>query len=191
MGNKMGLSNANLFAGFITHQFFSQYYCPEPELHGRYIDDCIGITSSIRKELNQFITAVNSFHPAHKYIYWQISGFSGHQNFKVEGNGLCTSVYYKPTDSPSYLLYSSNHFTCTPANVIYCITCTYCKKFYIGETGRRLGDRIREHLRDVERNDKDTSKPVAKHLNLPNHSKQHMAVCDLSLHLPQNSCTKF
>ena len=77
----------------------------------------------------------------------------------------------------------TNRFTCTSANVIYCITSTYCKKIYIGETGRRLGDRFREHLRDVERNDKDASKPVARHFNLPNHSKQHMAICDLSLHL--------
>ena len=32
------------------------------------------------------------------------------------------------------------------------------------------------------RNDKDASKPVARHFNLPNHSKQHMAICGLSLH---------
>ena len=30
---------------------------------------------------------------------------------------------------------------------------------------------------------KDASKPVARHFNLPNHSKQHMAICGLSLHL--------
>ena len=74
-------------------------------------------------------------------------------------------------------------FTCTSANVIYCITCTLCNKLYIGETGRRLGDRFREHLRDVEKNDKDASKPVARHFNLPNHSKKHMAICGLFLHL--------
>ena len=62
------------------------------------------------------------------------------------------------------------------------ITCTLCKKLYIGETGRRLGDRFREHLRDVEKDNKDASKPVARHFNLRNHSKQHMAVCGLSLH---------
>ena len=56
------------------------------------------------------------------------------------------------------------------------------KKLYIGETGRRLGDRFREHLRDVEKDDKNASKPVARHFNLPNHSMQHMAVCGLSLH---------
>ena len=65
---------------------------------------------------------------------------------------------------------------------IYCITCTLCKKLYIGETGRRLGDRFREHLRDIEKNDKNASKPVARHFYLPNHSKQHIAVCGLSLH---------
>ena len=83
-----------------------------------------------------------------------------------------------------------DHFTCTSANVIYCITCTYCNKLYIGETGRRLGDRFREHLRDVERNDKDASKPVARHFNLPYHSKQHMAVCGLSLHLGSSESRK-
>ena len=76
----------------------------------------------------------------------------------------------------------TDRFTCTSANVMYCITYTLCKKLYIGETGRRLGDRFREHLRDVEKDDKDTSKPVARHFNLPNHSKEHMSICDLSLH---------
>ena len=73
-------------------------------------------------------------------------------------------------------------FTYTSANVIYCITCTLCKKLYIGETGRRLGDRFRKHLRDVEKDDKDASEPAARHFNLPNHSKEHMSICGLSLH---------
>ena len=33
----------------------------------------------------------------------------------------------------------TDRFSCTSANVIYCITCTLCKKIYIGETQRRLG----------------------------------------------------
>ena len=333
MGTKMGSSYANLFVGYIEHKFFNQYDGPKPKLYRRYIDDCIGATSSFREDLNQFITAVNSFHPALKYT-WEISDTSlAFLDIKVsiEGNGLCTSVHYKTTDSHSYLLYSSSHpshvknsipysqflrlrhlcsddsdfslkseemcnffnkrgypasvvqaghhraqqngrqsalqtsqrdnndripltltfhphnyavksiilkifkllqndsdtgrifsktsdqpgtfkcararcktcpfirnvekisgpkrsikitdhFTCTSANVIYCITCTLCKKLYIGETGRRLGDRFREHLRDVEKDDQNASKPVARHFNLSNHSNQHMAVCGLSLH---------
>ena len=75
------------------------------------------------------------------------------------------------------------HLTCTSANVIYWITCTYCNKLYIDETGRRLGYRFREHPPDVEVNDKDASKSVARLFNLLNQSKQYMAVCNLSLHL--------
>ena len=53
---------------------------------------------------------------------------------------------------------------------------------HILRTGRRLGDRFREHLRDVEKDDKDASKPIARHFNLHNHSMQHMAVCGVSPH---------
>ena len=84
----------------------------------------------------------------------------------------------------------TDHFTCTSANVIYCLACTFCIRFYIGETGRRLDDRFREHLRDVEKDDKNASKPVARHFNLPNHSKQHMAVCGLSLHKGSTESSK-
>ena len=45
----------------------------------------------------------------------------------------------------------TGHFTCTSAIVVYCITCTYYKKLFIGETGSRLSDQFQEHLRDVER----------------------------------------
>ena len=84
----------------------------------------------------------------------------------------------------------TDHFTCTSANVIYCITCPHCEKLHIGEAGRRLGDRFRKHLRDVERNDKEASKPVASHFHLPNNSMQHMTVCGLSLHLGSSESRK-
>ena len=69
---------------------------------------------------------------------------------------------------------------CGSANVIYCITCTLSRKIYIGETGR-LSDRFRELLRDFERNDKDASKPFARHFNLPDCCSQHV-ICGLVLH---------
>ena len=84
----------------------------------------------------------------------------------------------------------TDRFTCTSANVIYCITCTLCNKLYIGETGKGLGDRCYEHLRDVEKNDNDVSKPFARHFNLPNHSEHHMAVCNFSLHLGRTESHK-
>ena len=94
MGTKMGPSYANLFVGYIEHKFFNQYNGPKPELYRRYIDDCVGATSSTREELNQFITASLAFLDI---------------KLSIEGNGLCTSVHYKLTDSHSYLLYSSSH----------------------------------------------------------------------------------
>ena len=96
MGTKMGPSYANLFAGYIEHQFFNQYNGPKPDLNRRYIDDCVGATSSTTEELNQFITAVNSFHLALKYT-WEISDTSlAFLDIKVsvEGNGyapVCTT----------------------------------------------------------------------------------------------------
>ena len=65
MGTKMGPSYANFFEVLSNTNFFSQYHGPKPELYGRYINDCIGATSS---------TAINSFRPALKYT-------SRHQNF--------------------------------------------------------------------------------------------------------------
>ena len=107
----MGPSYANLFVGYVEHQFFNQYSGPKPELCGRYIDDCIGAILSSRKEFDQCIPSVNSFHPVLKYT-WEISETSlAFLNIKVSisGNVLCTSVHYKPTDSQSYLLHSSSH----------------------------------------------------------------------------------
>jgi len=111
MGIKMGPSYANLCVGYIEKQFFNQFNGTKPELYGRYIDDCIGATSSSRKKLVYFITSVNSFHPALKYT-WEIAETSiAFLDFKVSinGNDLSTSVHYKPTQSHSFLLHSSSH----------------------------------------------------------------------------------
>ena len=97
IGTKMGPSYANLFVGYIEHQFFNQYHGPKPDLYRCYIDDCVGATSSTREGLNQFIAAVNSSHPALKYT-WEISDTSLALldiKVSVEGNSLCTSMHYK------------------------------------------------------------------------------------------------
>ena len=40
----------------------------------------------------------------------------------------------------------TDHFNCTTSNTVYFIEYSNCNKLYIGETGRRLGDRIRDNL---------------------------------------------
>ena len=57
---------------------------------------------------------------------------------------------------------------------------------YIGETGRRLGNRFCDHLRDVQKKKKkkpaDAFKPVSKHSHLPGHSSRNMNVYGTSLY---------
>ena len=63
-------------------------------------------------------------------------------------------------------------------------------KLYIGESGRKLGDRFHEHLLDVKNKGSDLSKPVARHFNLPDHSHEHMEICGIYLHLGNNETRK-
>ena len=43
---------------------------------------------------------------------------------------------------PKRSIQIADRFSSTSTYVIYCITCTFCKTAYIGETGRLLGDRF-------------------------------------------------
>ena len=84
MGAKMEPRYANLFVGFIENKFFSNYHGPKPDLYKRYIDDCVGATSSSKEELNPFINSVNSFHPAlklHLGNFRKFISFPRHQTF--------------------------------------------------------------------------------------------------------------
>ena len=57
------------------------------------------------------------------------------------------------------------HFNCTSTNIVYGIICKKCHILYIGETKRRLADRITEHIRSIRIN--STGFPVAQHFNAP------------------------
>ena len=107
----MGPNYANLFVGFVEKQIFEQYTDPIPDYLGRYIDDCLGIAACSRVELERFINFVDNFHPALQFT-WKFSETS--VSFldilvSINGNKLFTSVFYKPTDSHRYLLFSSSH----------------------------------------------------------------------------------
>ena len=74
MGTKMGPSYANLFVVYIENQIFNQFNGTKPELYGRYIDDCIGATSSSREELDHFITSVNPIQTGLFSTFWDRGG---------------------------------------------------------------------------------------------------------------------
>ena len=76
-------------------------------------------------------------------------------------------------NTPGGPLTIRQRFSCTTSNLVYIITCRACTLSYVGETGRRLGDRFCEHLRSVS---KKADLPVAKHFSSPGHTTDDMMV---------------
>ncbi|XP_048461245.1 uncharacterized protein LOC125484857 [Rhincodon typus] len=111
MGTRMGPSYACLFVGYVEQSLLRTYTGPKPHLFLRYIDDCIGTASCSHEELEQFIHFTNTFHPNLKFT-WTISNTSLpflDLSVSISGNHLETDIHFKPTDSHSYLEYSSSH----------------------------------------------------------------------------------
>jgi hypothetical protein len=111
MGTKMGPSYACLFMGHFEHIVKTTYDHVLPEYYRRYIDDGIGITDMSDVDLTRYFTFISNLHPSINFES-HVSDVS--VNFldiqlSLHSEGLSTSVFYKPTDSHSYLLYSSSH----------------------------------------------------------------------------------
>lgn len=81
-------------------------------------------------------------------------------------NYITTNINFKSSFNNRLFNIRSN-FTCKSTNIIYLVTCKYCGKQYVGQTGRALADRINDHLSNI-RTLKST--PISLHFNLPNHS---------------------
>ena len=97
--------------GHIEEQIFEQYTGTVPALYKRYIDDIVGATSSSKSEIEDFATYVNGFHPSLKFT-WSISDEQLpflDLYLKPTSDRLITSIYYKETDTHSYLNYTSSH----------------------------------------------------------------------------------
>ena len=111
MGTKMDPSYACLLAGNVEEKMLLTYTGTKPTMLKRYIDDYIGISTSTKKELKDFIQYVNDFHQSLSYTY-DISDTS--VNFLVISipitqHGLTTNIFYKETGTHSYLRYESAH----------------------------------------------------------------------------------
>ena len=111
MCTKMGPSYACLFVGYVGEKMLLTYTCARPIMSRRYIDDYLGMSTSTKKELEDFMQYVNDFHPSLRYTY-DISDTS--VNFldisiSMTQHGLTTDIFYKDTDTHSYLRYESAH----------------------------------------------------------------------------------
>lgn len=67
------------------------------------------------------------------------------------------------------------HITCQFNNLIYAITCTCCKKQYVGQTKRKLGDRIRQHLLDIRHCQDWLAAPPSAHAKGPTNVGLHFS----------------
>ena len=93
---------------------------------------------------------------------------------RTRGNTCAHTNASSSIDNPGGRITVHDKYTCTSSNVVYLIRCRACGKVYIGETGRRLGDRFREHLRSTRLTDTDL--PVGRHFASSGHSVEDMSV---------------
>ena len=61
-----------------------------------------------------------------------------------------------------------SNVTCHSNNIIYCLHCLTCNKQYVGQTKRKLVERLREHFRSV--NQQSTNHIIGRHFNSNNHN---------------------
>ena len=62
---------------------------------------------------------------------------------------------------------TKHNTTCNSSNVIYCIECKTCNTQYVGQTKRKIKERIREHLLTIKKN--HGRNDVTTHFNLCDH----------------------
>ena len=119
MGTKVAPTYATLTMGFLEEKLYktiSEQFGPEfsnnfRDSWKRYLDDCFVMWTKSKEELDQLHQILNNL--------------NGHINFTIEfnktvipfldckiiknGTEIQTDIFYKPTDSKSYLLFSSCH----------------------------------------------------------------------------------
>jgi hypothetical protein len=123
MGTKMGPSYACLFMGHLEERIFQAYPGTVPDLFKRYIDDCFGAAACPLPVLMDFIDFVSSFHPSIKFTH-EISTSSLpfleiNVSMSPNSSQLNTTVFYKPTDSHTYLNFKSSHPPATKNSIPY------------------------------------------------------------------------
>ena len=81
------------------------------------------------------------------------------------------------------------HFSCITEHVVYCLSGTKCPSIvYIGETGRRLADRFREHRKDIVNGRNDL--PLPAHFTQPNNTQKDIKVAVLKAGLANQEYRK-
>ena len=96
--------------GYLEEKFFSQYVGVKPTLYLRYIDDIFGILPANHTEFLDFYQSYIDFHTSIKFTK-EVGTTVTCLDIKLTlaDDHIETTIYYKPTDSHSYLRYDSFH----------------------------------------------------------------------------------
>ena len=65
---------------------------------------------------------------------------------------------------------------CNTSNIVYIIECDKCNERYIGETKRKMKERLDEHRRDIRN---ETKNAIGDHFNLPGHSEANINITSI------------
>jgi hypothetical protein len=83
----------------------------------------------------------------------------------------CAPSFISTKTKKSYPI--RHHFTCKSNNIIYLITCTKCKKQYVGMTTNQLNVRVNHHRTSILNKHRTY---IHTHFNLPDHSINNLTV---------------
>ena len=92
--------------------------------------------------------------------------------------GKCDICPYVKTEKLVKATYTNEivhlhkQFDCQTSNLVYIVECTKCKDQYIGQTGKTLEKRFKNHLGYVANNTQATG----QHFNQPGHNSSHMTI---------------
>ena len=115
MGTKLAPAYANIFMGNLEHNILS--HAPKkPSFYRRYIDDILILWPHSQEDLNNFLLAMNDFHPSIKFTsefdmnkitFLDLNIYKG-PNF-LSTKKLDIETHIKPTNKQAYIHARSHH----------------------------------------------------------------------------------
>ena len=120
MGTKLAPSYANLFMEDLEQKMLNSHHL-QPTTWFRYIDDIFFTWDHGEEELRYWLTFLNDYHQSIKFTMETSKTEVNFLDTKVKkgDKGLYIDLYTKPTDTNTYLLYSSAHPPATKRSLPY------------------------------------------------------------------------
>lgn len=121
MGARVSVKFANIYMHKLLSKFRDSYTGHKPDIIARLVDDLFMVWNTDINTINNFIHALNSFHPNIKFTSTISTTELQYLDTVVykQDNKLHTKIFNKPTDCKQYLHYTSNHPQHTKLSIPY------------------------------------------------------------------------